>query len=611
MVMSRKTLLPVLAQIVVTTLIIWVAFRWTGARNHLLYVWPVTAVQLSIALVNWNTRRSRLLQLAACAVGQAIASSLLALPAGFAAAMIVLQTAEVGCAAALIAPRVRRFDDLKRSTSLRRFLLASLVVPLSMVSLAAEPISLLTRQPWLQTWKVVAPSDVLGYVILVPPLLFLLSGEYRSLRKLRPHLATGVPALLLLATVCGLTLFRSSVPFLFLLFPFLLIVLFLLGLEGGVFSALLITVLASWVTARHQGPIWIMPDPTEERATLMLQLFLATVAAVALPVGALLDERRQAERSILEGQSIYRTLLENTDDMIVLSSLEGSRRFVSPAVAALTGWTSSEYLALGQFGGIHPKDHDHVQTMLDSLSGGKMNHALRYRALCRDGSYRWVEATVKGYTGDGQPAGYVATVRDISTQLESEKAWVAERAALSRENRQLAELASRDELTGLPNRRTFNRTLESEAARQSRSPLPLSMMMVDVDHFKKYNDLYGHQAGDVCLQRIAQCLSEKVGRASDVVARIGGEEFAVLLPGTDEAGVLRVGEIMLEAVRDLQFEHSGTSLGLISISIGVALWPPSYRGDPAQLIQLADRALYESKRLGRNRLTMSEISASL
>ena len=144
--------------------------------------------------------------------------------------------------------------------------------------------------------------------------------------------------------------------------------------------------------------------------------------------------------------------------MIILSNLDGSRRFASPAIEAVTGWTAEEYLALGHLGGIHPEDRDLARTVMGSLSGGKTHNSFRYRALCKDGSFRWVEAFVHGYTESeaGGIVGYVATVRDISAQLDAEESWSAEKVALARQNQDLSNLAMKDELTGISNRRAFN-----------------------------------------------------------------------------------------------------------------------------------------------------------
>lgn len=502
-------------QLLATTVTTWLVFTWLGGRNHLLYIWPLTAIQLSILLADWHDRRDRLAQLIACVAGELLASRLVGMPFWTGAAMTAVQTIETGCSAALLSRKIVRFDDLKKRENVVRFGLIAIGIPLLAVALIAKPVSGLTHQPVLGTWLIVAPSDVLGFAILLPPLLFLRSGEYRSFHKLRRHFRAGIPVLLIFVATVVLIFSQNSKPLVSLIFPPMMAVLFVLGLEGGAFASLVVTVIGSWATAHGHGPVWITPGSSPLVRNLVLQAFLGAVVSVALPIGALLDERRQAERTAREAQSIYSTLIDNADDMIILSTLDGSRRFVSPAVAKVTGWRPAEYLTMGQLGAMHPMDRDHAKTIVDSLAAGKLQHTLRYRILCKDKQFRWVEATVQGYSNPdtGVVAGYVATVRDISAMVENEALWMAEKATLARENHQLAELASTDELTGIPNRRTFNRALDREGARQSRSSTSLSLLMIDVDFFKKYNDLYGHMAGDRCLKQLAQSTASQYGKS--------------------------------------------------------------------------------------------------
>jgi diguanylate cyclase (GGDEF)-like protein/PAS domain S-box-containing protein len=604
----RTRLLQIAAQFLVTGITTWALMVWLGGARHLLYVWPLTAIQLAIVLGSWRSPVDRFLQLAAGACGELIACAVVGIPLWIGFALSLNQAAEVWCAGMILSRSVTRFDDLKRRVHVLRLGVTALLVPIVFIGIAAKPVSVLTHHSMFSTWKIVMPSDTLGLAVVLPALLFLLSGEYRSFHKLRPHLMAAGPSLALFLAAAIAIFAQTSNPFVFLIFPPLILVVFALGLEGAVFALPALTVIACVATAYDHGPIWLKAGTNPERRIFVLQIFLCTVAAIALSVGALLDEQRKAGRAAEEAQSIYQTLIQNVEDMIILSSLDGTRRFVSPAVQEITGWTPDEFVALKHLGAIHPADRDLAQTIHASLAKGKMNHTFRYRAVCRDGGFRWVEACVRGYrdSRSGAVAGYVATVRDISAQKQTEDSWLAERAVLTQENQYLADLASKDPLTGIPNRRAFDLVLEHEVARHTRSEKSLSLLMIDVDHFKKYNDLYGHPAGDLCLQQLAQALQSCIGRVSDIVARLGGEEFAVLLPVTDEAGACKLAESMLDAVRNLNLEHADSPLGRVSVSIGIATWPPYFTAETAFLIQQADRALYESKRLGRNTVSVNE-----
>ncbi|MCL2875617.1 MAG: diguanylate cyclase [Betaproteobacteria bacterium] len=176
---------------------------------------------------------------------------------------------------------------------------------------------------------------------------------------------------------------------------------------------------------------------------------------------------------------------------------------------------------------------------------------------------------------------------------------------LRKANDQLQRLSAIDSLTGIANRRRFDGTLLREWRRCSRSTLPLSLLVADVDLFKLFNDHYGHQMGDECLKVVAQTLQERTRRQDDLVARYGGEEFAVILPETDPEGALAVAEDMRAGIAALGVDHAFSTVSpVVTISIGVAsIIPPkdSEAGIPA-LIKAADDALYRAKESGRNQV---------
>ncbi|WP_288584559.1 sensor domain-containing diguanylate cyclase [uncultured Methylobacterium sp.] len=165
----------------------------------------------------------------------------------------------------------------------------------------------------------------------------------------------------------------------------------------------------------------------------------------------------------------------------------------------------------------------------------------------------------------------------------------------------LARLSRTDALTGLPNRRAFEEAFARTFAEARRRGEPLPLLVIDADHFKRYNDRHGHAVGDRVLQGIAGALSASARRPADLVARVGGEEFAILLPGTDAEGAVSVAERVHAAVAALVVEAEGASVGRITVSIGLALGLPREGGTPGALFDLADAALYEAKATGRDR----------
>ena len=173
----------------------------------------------------------------------------------------------------------------------------------------------------------------------------------------------------------------------------------------------------------------------------------------------------------------------------------------------------------------------------------------------------------------------------------------------------LEQLLSTDALTGIANRRRFDAALTREWRRCARSGAPLSLLMIDVDHFKAYNDRCGHQLGDRCLRRVARLLSEAVGRPADLVARYGGEEFVCLLPEVGQAGARAVATRLMAAVHRAAIPHPATPLGpRLTVSIGVAT-AADLSGEPSGLMALADQLMYAAKHGGRNRYQLGELQA--
>ncbi len=168
-------------------------------------------------------------------------------------------------------------------------------------------------------------------------------------------------------------------------------------------------------------------------------------------------------------------------------------------------------------------------------------------------------------------------------------------------NRHLEQLSLTDQLTQLPNRRAFDASFALEWRRAEREMLPISLLMVDVDQFKSFNDRLGHTAGDRCLRLVAETLGNVVRRPLDLAARLGGEEFVLLLPNTEAAGAAWMGERVRASIESQQIVNPGSSKGIVTVSVGVATeYPCTLGGGPMSLIDRADAGLYEAKRAGRN-----------
>jgi diguanylate cyclase (GGDEF)-like protein len=210
----------------------------------------------------------------------------------------------------------------------------------------------------------------------------------------------------------------------------------------------------------------------------------------------------------------------------------------------------------------------------------------------------------------GRMLALFGVIVDITAQKRVEQDLKNAHQASETANRMLETLARHDALTRLANRRHFDDTIATEFRRAARDSQPIGLIMVDLDHFKAYNDQYGHPAGDACLQLVAEAVASVPQRPADLVARYGGEELVVLLPNTDLAGTETVADMLVQAVRKLHIPHAGNPAKIVTISCGAAIFEPEADPHiPVALIERADQALYTAKRGGRNRAVTRAIAA--
>jgi diguanylate cyclase (GGDEF)-like protein len=192
---------------------------------------------------------------------------------------------------------------------------------------------------------------------------------------------------------------------------------------------------------------------------------------------------------------------------------------------------------------------------------------------------------------------------DVSKEMEAEAMLKRTETALQKANHQLQQLATMDGLTQIANRRRLDTWIGKEWRRLTREKTPLSVIMCDIDHFKQYNDTYGHQTGDDCLKRVARAIAHTARRSADLAARYGGEEFIIALPNTTVDGALQVAREIQEAVRELKLPHANSPVSpFVTLSMGLAAVVPDAAQTYGQLIAAADQALYEAKKKGRNRI---------
>lgn len=304
-------------------------------------------------------------------------------------------------------------------------------------------------------------------------------------------------------------------------------------------------------------------------------------------------EIAHAQARASEQERLYHELARYSPDVIV-SVRQRRLVYVSPAASTMLGWHGDELLGSPLARWLHPDDRALLRRVAQETAARGQGEC-RVRAARRDGSWLWVEARARSCADrpGAPPSGAVINVRDITARKQ-----VEEEMALA--SAQLQQLADADSLTGLPNRRKFDRVLERECRRARRAGTTVAVLLLDIDHFKSVNDRHGHVVGDRVLCRVAAVIGRAARRAGELAARYGGEEFGVVLCGVGVDEAVERAERLREAVEGLAALPDAPA---VTVSCGVAMmWGDAAPPSPLALVERADRALYRAKHAGRNRV---------
>ena len=301
-----------------------------------------------------------------------------------------------------------------------------------------------------------------------------------------------------------------------------------------------------------------------------------------------ISQQKELEKKLMASEERHRLLADNANDVIWTMDLTGAFTYVSPSVEKLRGYTVEEVMAQSREELLCPASLIHMEKGLEDAVHSVQNN-LPFKVFredveqpCKDGTTVWTDLTVSGiYNRDNQFIGMLGVSRDIT-----------ERKRMEEEIRRLTEI---DSLTQLYNRFKLDAVLTMEMERYGRSGSPFSVIMLDIDDFKKINDTHGHVAGDQVLVEIADILKSTI-RKIDTVGRWGGEEFMIILPESDLDGGLALAEKLRERIH----EHKFPGFGCLTASFGVAVSEKG--GDQQQLVARADKAMYQAKQSGKNRV---------
>ncbi|MBN9316035.1 MAG: diguanylate cyclase [Devosia sp.] len=320
-------------------------------------------------------------------------------------------------------------------------------------------------------------------------------------------------------------------------------------------------------------------------------VFTLAIAGLGLRATDQFRRRLHSDAVLKQKEGEFRLLAESASDLVERFAADGTRTYISPAVERLTGETPGELLGRNAFDVINDEDRPAVEAAAERLRQGESEQeTVAFRRLRRDGREIWLETSLRVAAEPSGQFSVVGVTRDITDRKELEL--------------RLEGMALRDGLTELANRRAFDTALAREVALARRTGTPLSLLMIDADRFKRFNDDHGHLAGDACLKSIAVLMARAARRPADVAARFGGEELALLLPATDLAAARAIGVDLCRQVEALAIPHPrNLPWAVATVSIGVATLDPRREDavpEATWLLGTADLALYDAKAQGRN-----------
>jgi len=328
------------------------------------------------------------------------------------------------------------------------------------------------------------------------------------------------------------------------------------------------------------------------------------------------QQRVVTEELVKHNEERLRAVLDNVLESIVTIDRRGMVQSVNPSTAATFGYEPEEIV--GQNVKMlmpepHRSAHDQYLENYHSTRSPKIiGQGREVEGRHKNGTLFPLELSVTEISAGGETL-YVGVLRDITERKRSEQELQRARMDLQRANEQLLEQARTDALTGLANRRHFDETLDREIRHAGRvAEAPLSLILCDIDHFKLYNDHYGHIEGDECLRQVVKVIKSVFKRAGDLVARYGGEEFAVIMPATSAGNASVVAERLRQAIWDAQIPHAASLVAdRVTLSIGVATMDSGEPVEAQKFIELADGALYQAKAGGRNSVQQHEVDSSV
>ncbi len=484
-------------------------------------------------------------------------------------------------------------SDLTEARQLRSFLLYGGLLAPAVASLMATCFLVMVEgAPFAGSLRAWFAADVLGIATVLPLYLSYHHGRPFSVRS-----RLEVAGLFSLLTVTTLAIFLDTTyPLLWVVLLVLLLLGVRLGFTGSALGLLAVIFIGGYLTADGFGPLGNQKHGSLATRILIFQTFIAMSMLALYVTEVAMSANRRVHLRLQASEARFRSITEASRDIILLADLQRVPQYISPALTELLGWQKEDVRGK-RFGELALPEHLPVlHAALDDLLEGQEPRPFTYQGLRKDGSYLWLEATARLLHDQesGRPSGFVCVLRDISERKAAE-------ARMRMAFEQAEQLAMVDGLTGIANRRLLDQVLHREWQSGRRDQTPLTLMVIDVDHFKAFNDCYGHLEGDECLRRLVRAIDAGLRRPLDVLGRYGGEEFVAVLPNTSEESAELMADLLGRAVEDCAIPHSTSPHGIVTVSIGCATVTPHADSDPSDLLRSADMALYRAKMNGRNR----------
>lgn len=323
-----------------------------------------------------------------------------------------------------------------------------------------------------------------------------------------------------------------------------------------------------------------------------LSIILAYLIGTAMAIRWIrqIELREIGDQKVAAREAEFRLIANASPDVIEKISLAGVRQYVSPAAARIFERDTESVIGTSVLDDRDDETKSAWQDALAKVQSGSSTECILYRHQRMDGTMIWLESVISCFRSDdnNEPDGIVVITRDVTRQQMMKQ--------------ELNALATTDELTRLFNKRYFNTQLSSTLAAARANKQSVSLILLDLDRFKAYNDTYGHLAGDCALRDVAAVIPPQLIGTGGLAARYGGEELVVLLPNADAEETMRIAENIRKAIAALKIEHAGNlPWGHVTVSSGHATALPSQALSENDLITQADRALYAAKAAGRNR----------